>query len=202
MKSSCTGVQPVMYPVSHARTSDIFIFPQTSNRGRSESLLSLRRSPRGSLTITSTPLEPDSLRRRRGLLPNMHRRLQSITAWLSPKDSSYSFVPLSSSQANSPDLLGGSAFAPSKPPLSRRFGTPPLLTIWLYISPTLVVVLLLALVFRPAPQDDGVLNPYICKPKAQSSTLAMMCEEDPKTPDWTMKVRAADRPPFFELSSS
>lgn len=130
----------------------------------------------------------------------MHRRFRSITEWFSPKSDTYAFVPLSSSQTNSPDLLGGNAFAPSKPPLARRFASPPLLTIWLYISPTLVVVLALALIFRPAPQDDGVLNPYVCKPKAQASTLAMMCEEDPKTPDWTMKVRAAPYP-FLEPSS-
>lgn len=122
----------------------------------------------------------------------MHRRLQSIKGWLSPLNNSYAFSPLPASQLNSPDILGGGSNAfPPNTSLSRKLVPPAVLNLWQWVSPPLVILLVLSLVFRPPLKDDGILNPYACKSKAMSSSLAMMCEADPKQPGWTMKVRRA-----------
>ena len=118
----------------------------------------------------------------------MHRRLQSITTWLgSPRQSTYSFVPLSStSQPGSPDILGGNTFPAASRP--RRLNVPPFILIWTWVSPPLVLALLVTLLLSQ-PKDDGILNPYACHEKPLHHSLAKMCEADPKKPDWRMQVR-------------
>lgn len=119
----------------------------------------------------------------------MHRRLQSISTWLaSPRQQAYAFVPLSlNSQPSSPDTLG---FPPSHPP--RRVSLQPLVLVWTWVSPPLVLALFVALLMIKRP-DDSVLNPYACKAKALHQSLAKMCEADPKQPDWRMQVSYPSR---------
>jgi hypothetical protein len=67
---------------------------------------------------------------------------------------------------------------------------PPLVGLWLVVSPLLVGGLVIALmVGKPQPPRNDVLDPYVCRPKSLHSSLATICDNSPARPSYPADVR-------------